>query len=161
MIRRKICFHLSVILKIKTFCSLSSFYILKDSLLKIKFLLIAPIAIITVKSLLTLLPLGLCIKTVRIISLYCSARHPVKIPLKKIHIWYLRLNGLFRIKSCFVNSLSQKIIFSCFGYNLGVVCGVKFDENLNFIGHAWLCYKDQVMFESSENLEHYVESFRV
>ena len=98
---------------------------------------------------------------VKKISRYLFVRNQPTTSIKDIYIWYSKLNKILKIESCFVNALALKIIFSYFGHDLLVVCGVKFDDNSNFKGHAWLSYKNQIIFEEKENLDSYIESFNI
>ena len=125
------------------------------------FLFISLFSVILVKAFLRFLPLGSMINKIKKISSFVFSLNKSEVSIEKIHLWYLRLNKLLKIESCFVNSLIKKIIFSSFGHELLVVCGVKLDEGSNFDGHAWLCYQNKVIFENSENLNGYIESFKI
>jgi len=98
---------------------------------------------------------------VKQVSKYFLSRNKTNTSIKTIHRWYFKLNKLLNIKSCLFNSLALKIIFSYFGHDLLVISGVKFDESSNFKGHAWLSYKNNIIFEEKEILNSYIESFRV
>ena len=133
----------------------------KDLLIKIKFLSISIFSLILVKIFLKVIPLSsMIIKIKKISGLLFSPNKP-KISIERIHLWYLKLNKILNIESCFVNSLVKKIIFSFFGHNLVVVCGIKLDGGSKVDGHAWLCYKNEAVFEENKNLNGYIESFRV
>tara|TARA_B100001057_G_scaffold448435_1_gene488756 strand:- start:2993 stop:3301 length:309 start_codon:yes stop_codon:yes gene_type:complete len=101
------------------------------------------------------------IKKIKDISKFLATEDNSDISIKQIRMWYVKLNRLLKIRSCFVNSLAQKIIFSFFGYDLSVICGIKFDNQSNFKGHAWLSYKNQIIFEENNKIQDYVESFKV
>lgn len=132
----------------------------KEFLIKAKFLFIAIFSIYLIKIFLKFMTLeSLILKVRKISSLF--AQDEINIPAKTIHTWYLMLTRKLNIQSCLINSLSQKIIFSYFGYHISVVCGVRFDQESNFKGHAWLCYNDHIVFEDIKNIEKYTESFRV
>ena len=133
----------------------------KDLLVKIKFVIISLSSICIIKILLKIMPLESLITKVRKISTILLTPSESEIPKERIHGWYLRLSSALKINSCLTKSLSQKIIFSNFGFNFLVICGVKFDEKLNLDGHAWLSYKDQIIFEKNEDIKKYTESFRV
>ena len=134
---------------------------LKILLIKLKFVMISLISIILVKCLLSILPLNLALKNIKKLSKFPISKNQELLTIQTIDNWYSRLNMMVRIKSCFVDSLVKKTIYSYFGYDLTVVCGVKFDDELNFKGHAWLCYQDQVIFQEVDEIKMYVESFRV
>ena len=133
----------------------------KDFLIKAKFLFIAIFSIYLIKIFLRLMTLESVISKVRKISDLLFTHDEINIPAGTIHTWYLMVTRKLNIQSCLINSLSQKIIFSYFGYHLSVVCGVRFDQESNFKGHAWLCYDDHIVFEDIKNIEKYTESFRV
>lgn len=133
----------------------------RDPIAKIRFLVIAIFSIILVKIFLKFLSPQSFIKKLKNISMMISSPNESSIKIERIHLWYLKLNEVLRIKSCLVNCLSQKIVFSYFGFKFLVICGVRFDKESNFKGHAWLSYKDKIIFEDSKDIENYVESFKV
>ncbi len=133
----------------------------KDLLIKLKFLSISIFSLVLVKILLKFMSLSSVIKKIKKISRLFFSPNKSKIPIERIHLWYLKLNKILNIKSCFVNSLVKKVIFSFFGHDLVVVCGIKLDDRSNVDGHAWLCYKNEVVFEDNKNLNGYIESFKV
>ena len=133
----------------------------KDLSIKLKFLFIYFFSVIMIQAFLRLLPLNSVIKKTKNISRFVLSLNKSEVSIEKLHSWSLKLNDLLGIKSCFTSSLIKKIIFSFFGHELLIVCGVKFDEESNFNGHAWLCYKDKVVFEESESLKGYIESFKI
>ena len=133
----------------------------RDLLIKIKFLSISIFSLVLVKILLRFMSFNSMIKKIKEISGFFFSSNGPKISIDRIHLWYLRLNKILNIKSCFINSLVKKIIFSFFGYNLVVVCGIKLNDKSNFDGHAWLCYKNQAIFEDDQNLDSYIESFKI
>ena len=132
-----------------------------DFLIKIRFVIISVFSISIIKIFLKIMSLESVIMKVRKISAILFSTRESDIPIERLHGWYLKLSSVLKIESCLTNSLSQKIIFSNFGFNFSVICGVKFDEGLNLKGHAWLSYKDQIVFEKSEDIKEYSESFRV
>ena len=132
-----------------------------DFFIKIKFVIITILSICIIKIFLKIMSLESVIKKVRKISTILLTSSESKIPKERMHRWYLKLSSVLKINSCLTNSLSQKVIFSNFGFNFLVICGVKFDEKLNLEGHAWLSYKDQIIFEKNEDIKKYTESFRV
>ncbi len=129
--------------------------------IKTKFVIISILSICITKILLKIMSLDSVIIRVRKISIILLKSSESEIPIERMHRWYLKLSSIFKINSCLTKSLSQKIIFSNFGFNFLVICGVKFDEELNLEGHAWLSYKDKIIFEKSEDIKEYTESFRV
>lgn len=133
----------------------------KIILIKMKFVIISIFSICITKILLKIMSLDSVILKVRKISIILLKSSESEIPIERMHGWYLKLSSIFKINSCLTKSLSQKIIFSNFGFNFLVICGVKYDEALNLEGHAWLSYKDKVIFEKDEDIKKYTESFRV
>ena len=105
---------------------------------KMKFVIISIFSIFMIKIFLKVMSLESVIINVRKISAILLKSRESHISKERIHGWYLKLSNLLKINSCLTNSLSQKIIFSIFGFNLLVICGVKFDEASNLKGHAWL-----------------------
>ena len=134
---------------------------LKVFLIKLKFIIVSVTSIISVKCLLFILPLNLALKNIQRLSKYPLTKNRKFLPIHTIDNWYAKLNMITKIKSCFVDSLVKKTIYSNFGYDLTVVCGVRFDDKSNLKGHAWLCYQDRVIFQKVDEIEMYVESFRV
>jgi len=134
---------------------------LNDFLIKIKFVIIFIFSICITKILLKTMSLDSVIMKVRKISSLILSASESEIPIERIHGWYLKLSSIFNINSCLTKSLSQKIIFSNFGFNFLVICGVRFDEESNLKGHAWLSYKNKIIFEKNEDIKKYTESFRV
>ena len=126
-----------------------------------KFVIISIFSISIIKIFLKIMSLESVIMKVRKISAILLTSSESDIPKERLHGWYLKLSSVLKIESCLTNSLSQKIIFSNFGFNFLVICGIKFDEELNLKGHAWLSYKDQIIFEKNEDIKEYSESFRV
>ena len=132
-----------------------------DLFIKIKFVIISLSSICIIQIFLKIMSLETVIMNVRKISNIVLRSKESHIPKERIHEWYLKLSNLLKIRSCLTSSLSQKIIFSNFGFNFLVICGVKFDEELNLKGHAWLSYKDQIIFDKTDDIKKYTESFRV
>ena len=130
-------------------------------LTKMKFVIISIFSIFMIKIFLKVMSLESVIINVKKISAILLKARESNISKERMHGWYLKLCNILKIKSCLTNSLSQKIIFSNFGFNFLVICGVKFDKSSNLKGHAWLSYKDQIIFEKSDDIEGYIESFRV
>ena len=130
-------------------------------LIKLKFVMISVTSIILVKCLLSILPLNLALKIIKKLSKFSLSKNQEILAIQTIENWYSKLNKIVRVKSCFVDSLAKKTMYSYFGHDLTVVCGVRFDDELNFRGHAWLCYQDQVICQEVDEIKMYVESFRV
>ncbi len=134
---------------------------IKDFILKIRFLITAILTILFVKFSIRFFSLNSAITKVQKKSvLFLSINDPTE-SINRINFWYGRLNNFLRIKSCLVNSLIKKLIFSSFGHDLEVVCGVRLDTESKIEGHAWLCYKKNIVFEDKDSLRGYTESFRV
>ena len=133
----------------------------KDFLFKIWFFFISIFSILVVKASLRLFSFNIAINKIKKISNFLSSSKKPKVPIHRAHFWYLRLNSFMKIKSCFVNSLSQKIIFSLYGYDVLVVCGIKMDKESNLNGHAWLTYENKIIFEEQDSLNDYTVSFIV
>ena len=134
---------------------------LKVLIIKLKFIVVSVPSIILVKCLLFILPLDSALKNIQKLSRFLLSKNQELLPIQRIDNWCSKLDMIVRIKSCFVDCLSKKTIYSYFGHDLTVVCGVRFDDELNFRGHAWLCYQDQVIFQKVDEIKMYVESFRV
>ncbi len=130
-------------------------------LIKIKFVIMSIFSICIIKILLKITSLESAIIKVKKISTFLLASSETEMPVERMHGWYLKLSSVLKINSCLTKSLSQKIIFSSFGFNFLVVCGVRFDEEHTLNGHAWLSYEDKIIFEKSDDLKKYTESFRV
>ena len=133
----------------------------KDFILKIRFLIIAILTTLFIKFSIRFFSLNSVITRVKKKSaLYLSKNDPTE-SINRINFWYGRSNKFLRIKSCLMNSLIKKLIFSSFGHDLEVVCGVRLDNESKIEGHAWLCYKKNIVFEDKDSLRSYTESFRV
>jgi len=72
-----------------------------------------------------------------------------------------KINRALNINSCFKICISQKIIFSIFGFDVKIICGVKNLKNKTLDGHAWLSYNQKPMLGPNENIDQYIESFTV
>ena len=72
-----------------------------------------------------------------------------------------KINRALNINSCFKICISQKIIFSIFGFDVKIICGVKSLKNKTLDGHAWLSYNQKPLLGLNENIEQYIESFTV
>ena len=81
--------------------------------------------------------------------------------LVNIFIISRKINRVLNINSCFKICISQKIIFSIFGFDVKIICGVKSLKNKTLDGHAWLVYKQKPMLGANENIDQYIESFTV
>ena len=136
-------------------------YIHKDFLLKIWFFFISIFSILVVKASLRLFSFNIAINKIKKISNFLFSSKKPKVSIHRAYFWYLKLNNFMKIKSCLVNSLSQKIIFSLYGYDVLVVCGIKMDKESNLNGHAWLTYENKIIFEEQDILNDYTVSFIV
>ena len=72
-----------------------------------------------------------------------------------------KINRMLGIRSCFKICLSQKIIFSIFGYDVKVVSGVKKSEDHALDGHAWISYNSKPILEDNETIDQYIQSFTI
>ena len=81
--------------------------------------------------------------------------------LVNIFIISRKINSILNINSCFKICISQKIIFSIFGFDVKIICGVKNLNNKTLDGHAWLSYNQKPMLGSNEKIDQYIESFTV
>ena len=81
--------------------------------------------------------------------------------LVNIFIISRKINRVLNINSCFKICISQKIIFSIFGFDVKIICGVKSLKNKTLDGHAWLSYNQKPLLGPNENIEQYIESFTV
>ena len=81
--------------------------------------------------------------------------------LVNIFIISRKINRALNINSCFKICISQKIIFSIFGFDVKIICGVKNLNNKTLDGHAWLSYNEKPMLGHNENIDQYIESFTV
>ena len=81
--------------------------------------------------------------------------------LVNIFIISRKINRVLNINSCFKICISQKIIFSIFGFDVKIICGVKNLENKTLDGHAWLSFNQKPMLEPNENIDQYIESFTI
>ena len=81
--------------------------------------------------------------------------------LVNVFIISRKMNRVLNINSCFKICISQKIIFSIFGFDVKIICGVKSLKNKTLDGHAWLVYNQKPMLGTNENIDQYIESFTV
>ena len=81
--------------------------------------------------------------------------------LVNIFIISRKINRALNINSCFKICISQKIIFSIFGFDVKIICGVKNLENNTLDGHAWLSYNQKPILGPNEKIDQYIESFTV
>ena len=133
----------------------------KDLLLKTRFLFISIFSILFVKATLRLFSFNTAINKIKKISESFSFSKKSKVSISRVHFWYIKLNRFLKIESCFVNSLAKKIIFSVYGYDVLVVCGIKLDKESNLNGHAWLTHEDKIIFEEQDILNSYTVSFKI
>ncbi len=133
----------------------------QDFILKIRFLTTAIFAALFIIFLIRFFSLNsVMVKVETSATFFLSKNNPI-LSIERINIWYNSLNKFLKIKSCFFNSFIKKLIFSTFGHDLMIVCGVKLNEKSKIEGHAWLCYEGRAVFEDEESLRGYTESFRV
>ncbi len=101
------------------------------------------------------------IKITKKISTFFLKIFRKRFDLVNIFIISRKINRVLKINSCFKICISQKIIFSFFGYDVKIICGVKSPKNKTLDGHAWLVYNQKPMLGSNENINQYIESFTV
>ena len=126
--------------------------------------------IISIISLLIILPTSLLyhatsfentIKFTKKISTFFLKILRKRFDLVNIFIISRKINKVLKINSCFKICISQKIIFSIFGFDVKIICGVKNLNNKTLDGHAWLSYNKKPMLGPNENINQYFESFTV
>ena len=126
--------------------------------------------IISIISLLIILPTSLLyhatsfentIKITKRISTFFLKMLRKRFDLVNIFIISRKINRALNINSCFKICISQKIIFSIFGFDVKIICGVKNLNNKTLDGHAWLSYNQKPMLGFNENIDQYIESFTV
>ena len=126
--------------------------------------------IISIISLLIILPTFLLYhttsfeKTIKItkrISTFFLKILKRRFDLVNIFIISRKINRILKINSCFKICISQKIIFSIFGFDVKIICGVKNLKNKALDGHAWLSYNQKPILGPNENIDQYIESFTV
>jgi len=127
-------------------------------------------SIISIISLLIILPTSILyhaisfkntIKITKKISTFLLKMHRRRFDLVNIFIISRKINRALNINSCFKICISQKIIFSIFGFDVKIICGVKNLNNKTLDGHAWLSYNEKPMLGHNENIDQYIESFTV
>ena len=126
--------------------------------------------IISIISLLIILPTSLLyhatsfentINITKRISTFFLKMLRKRFDLVNIFIISRKINKALNINSCFKICISQKIIFSIFGFDVKIICGVKNLNNKTLDGHAWLSYDEKPMLGLNENIDQYIESFTV
>ena len=128
--------------------------------MRIKFVFISLFSVIFSSLLLKLFKMKIVIKYVKNISSFFLSKRKNIISFRQIYLRFLRINNLLKIKPCLLRCISLKIIYSYYGYDLKVCCGVKI-KNRAVDGHAWLTYQDNIIFEEKDDIESYVFSFEV
>ena len=101
------------------------------------------------------------IKITKRISTFFLKMLRKRFDLVNIFIISRKINRILNINSCFKICISQKIIFSIFGFDVKIICGVKNLKNKTLDGHAWLSYNQKPMLGPNENIDQYIESFTV
>ena len=101
------------------------------------------------------------IKITKRISIFFLKIFRKRFDLLNIFIISRKMNKVLNINSCFKICISQKIIYSIFGFDVKIICGVKNLKNKTLDGHAWLSYKQKPMLGTNENIDQYIESFTV
>ena len=100
------------------------------------------------------------IEYVKYISSFFLSKRKNIISFKQIYLRFFKINKLLNIKSCLLRCISLKIIYSYYGYDLKVCCGVKI-KNRAVDGHAWLTYQDNIVFEEKDDIKSYIFSFEI
>ena len=101
------------------------------------------------------------IKITKRISIFFLKILKKRFDLVNIFIISRKMNKALNVNSCFKICISQKIIFSIFGFDVKIICGVKTLKNKTLDGHAWLAYNQKPMLGTNENIDQYIESFTV
>ena len=126
--------------------------------------------IISIISLLIILPTSLLyhatsfentIKITKRISTFFLKMLRKRFDLVNIFIISRKINRALNINSCFKICISQKIIFSIFGFDVKIICGVKNLNNKTLDGHAWLSYNEKPLLGHNEKIDQYIKSFSV
>ncbi len=128
--------------------------------MRILFIFITLISVIFSSLLLKLFKMKAVIEYVKNISLFFLSKRKNIISFKQIYLRFFKINKLLNIKSCLLRCISLKIIYSYYGYDLKVCCGVKI-KNRVVDGHAWLKYQDNIVFEEKDDIESYIFSFEI
>ena len=127
-------------------------------------------SIISIISLLIILPTSFLyhatsfdftIKITKRISTFFLKMLSKRFDLVNIFIISRKINRALNINSCFKICISQKIIFSIFGFDVKIICGVKNHKNKTLDGHAWLSYNEKPILGHNENIDQYIKSFSV
>ena len=101
------------------------------------------------------------INITKIISSFFLKMLRKRFDIVNIFIVSRKINRALNINSCFKICISQKIIFSIFGFDVKIICGVKNLNNKTLDGHAWLSYNEKPMLGHNENIDQYIKSFTV
>ena len=101
------------------------------------------------------------IKITKRISTFFLKMLRKRFDLVNIFIISRKINRALNINSCFKICISQKIIFSIFGFDVKIICGVKNLNNKTLDGHAWLSFNEKPMLSHNENIDQYIESFSI
>ena len=101
------------------------------------------------------------IKITKRISTFFLKMLRKRFDIVNIFITSRKINRALSINSCFKICISQKIIFSIFGFDVKIICGVKSLKNKTLDGHAWLSYNQKPMLGPNEKIDQYIESFTV
>ncbi len=128
--------------------------------MRILFIFITLFSVIFSSLLLKLFKMKAVIEYVKNISLFFLSKRKNIISFKQIYLRFFKINKLLNIKSCLLRCISLKIIYSYYGYDLRVCCGVKI-KNRVVDGHAWLKYQDNIVFEEKDDIESYIFSFEI
>jgi len=128
--------------------------------MRISFIFITLFSVIFSSLLLKLFKMKAVIEYVKYISSFFLSKRKNIISFKQIYLRFFKINKLLNIKSCLLRCISLKIIYSYYGYDLKVCCGVKI-KNRAVDGHAWLTYQDNIVFEEKDDIKSYIFSFEI
>tara|TARA_Y100000768_G_scaffold261111_1_gene198890 strand:- start:973 stop:1368 length:396 start_codon:yes stop_codon:yes gene_type:complete len=101
------------------------------------------------------------VKITKIISTFFLKILKKRFDIVNIFIISRKMNRVLNINSCFKICISQKIIFSIFGFDVKIICGVKNLKNKTLDGHAWLSYNEKPILVHNENIDKFIKSFTV
>ena len=134
---------------------------IKLILKKLIIIIVSFLIIIPVSLLFEIKAFDYTIKNTKKVSNFFLKIFKKRFDLVNIFIISRKINRALNINSCFKICISQKIIFSIFGFDVKIICGVKKLNNKTLDGHAWLSYNQKPMLGPNENIDQYIESFTV
>tara|TARA_B100000674_G_C37961820_1_gene972402 strand:- start:17 stop:454 length:438 start_codon:yes stop_codon:yes gene_type:complete len=134
---------------------------IKLILKKLIIIIVSFLIIIPVSLLFEIKAFDYTIKNTKKVSNFFLKIFKKRFDLVNIFIISRKINRALNISSCLKICISQKIIFSIFGFDVKIICGVKSLKNKTLDGHAWLAYNQKPMLGHNENIDQYIESFTV